>query len=108
MRVPAPKKNGMRHAESKEDLESGPLLDKEQEKHAPLQDVPGRILGLPTQLVAGAFYCCGELSDLRPHGAATWRLVSCLSLSSPSFIQPDYLHSLKHCPRFQLLTPIGY
>lgn len=63
MRVPAPKKNGMRHADTKDDLEIGPLLDKEQEKQAPLQDVPGRILGLPVQLVAGAFYCCGKPSE---------------------------------------------
>ena len=41
------------------DLESGPLLKGDGKPVAP-QEVPGRILGLPTQLVAGVFYCSGE------------------------------------------------
>ena len=53
------KGNGMKQVEITSDLESGPLL-KGEEKQAPTQDVPGRLLGLPIQLVAGIFYCCGK------------------------------------------------
>lgn len=55
-----PKKGIMKHAESTEDLEAGPLLDKDEDhKQLAPQDVPGRILGLPVQLVAGICLCCG-------------------------------------------------
>ena len=63
MRPQIPKKGSMKHAESSDDLEAGPLLDKdEQLKHLAPQDIPGRILGLPIQLVAGICYCCGTVS----------------------------------------------
>lgn len=62
---PLPKKGGVKHVESATDLETGPLLDKEEEVKQPApQDVPGRLLGLPIQLVAGIFYCSGQLSPL--------------------------------------------
>jgi hypothetical protein len=62
MRAPVPKKNVMKHSDSAADLESGPLLDKDeqQKQSAAPQDIPGRMLGMPIQLVAGIFYCCGE------------------------------------------------
>ena len=61
MRPAIPKKGSMKHAESATDLEAGPLLDKDDEfKQAASQDIPGRILGLPIQLVAGICYCCGR------------------------------------------------
>ena len=55
-----PKKGSMKTVQSTDDLEAGPLLDKdEQVKQGPPQDIPGRLLGLPIQLVAGICYCCG-------------------------------------------------
>jgi len=63
MRIPVPKMkaSGVKHSDSTADLESGPLLDKdEQQKQLALQDVPGRMLGMPIQLVAGIFYCCAS------------------------------------------------
>ena len=58
---PKMKSNPLKHSESLSDIETGPLLDKDdQQKQSAPQDVPGRLLGMPIQLVAGVFYCCGE------------------------------------------------
>jgi len=80
MRIPVPKMkaSGVKHSDSTADLESGPLLDKdEQQKQLALQDVPGRMLGMPIQLVAGIFYCCGEPSEAH----LFWRAV-CITVST--------------------------
>ena len=56
--VVAAKKAGMKQP-SDGDVETGPLLDKEPAKQAITQESSGKILGVPTQLAAGIFYCCG-------------------------------------------------
>lgn len=71
--------NDMKQAESS-DVETGTLLEKsETEKQVPVQDVPGKVLGMPVQLVSGGFYC---------FASAGMVLLNKAALSSFSFNAP--------------------
>ena len=57
------KKGNMKQGDQGEDVEAGPLLEKEEGKQAVTQEAGKKIMGVPIQLVAGIFYCCGILFD---------------------------------------------
>lgn len=62
----------MKQLDREDDLEAGPLLDKDDEdvKATLPQDKHGRLLGLPIQLVAGVFYCCASAAMVLLNKAA--------------------------------------